>query len=230
MRIHVLQHVPFEGPAAIAHWAEARGHSLAVSHLYAGDPPPDLDSFDRLVIMGGPMSVVDEAEHSWLEHEKARIEESIHSGKSVVGICLGAQLLAEALGARVSRNPHKEIGWLPVTLTEAARAHPLCADLPMTQQVFQWHGDTFELPDGAVHLASSEACEQQAFLYENRLLGLQFHLESTPESVDALCEHCADELFPGPYVQTAEQMRAAEPARHAAMHATLAALLDRLSE
>lgn len=229
MRIHVLQHVPFEGPAAIAHWARNRGHSLSVSHLYAGDPPPDLDRFDRLVVMGGPMSVVDEAEHSWLEHEKARIDEAIRGGKSVVGICLGAQLVAEALGAHVSRNPHKEIGWLPVRLTEAARAHPLCADLPVTQQVFQWHGDTFELPPGAVQLASSEACEQQAFLFGDRVLALQFHLESTTQSVDALCEHCADELFPGPYVQTAEQMRAAEPARYDAMHASLAVLLDRLA-
>jgi GMP synthase-like glutamine amidotransferase len=228
MRIHCLQHAPFEGPARIAHWAAARGHALSVSHLYTGDPLPALDRFERLIVLGGPMSVSDEAEHSWLAHEKARIEDAILAGKSVVGICLGAQLIAEVLGARVYRNADKEIGWLPVALTEAGRASRLCQDLPLEQQVFHWHGDTFELPQDAVHLARSAACAQQAFLFDGRVLALQFHLEATPESVDAICTHCAEEIVPARYVQTAEQMRAANAGLFHGIHRTLATLLDRL--
>lgn len=230
MHIHVLQHVPFEGPGRIAHWARARGHSLTVSHLYAGDPLPEFDAFDRLVIMGGPMSVGDEAEHSWLRPEKARIADAIAAGRSVVGICLGAQLIADVLGARVYRNAHKEIGWLPVQLTDAGRAHPLCEGLPVEQTVLHWHGDTFELPPGALHLARSAACEHQAFLVKGRILGLQFHLESTPETVEAICTHCADEIVPDTYVQTAEQMCHEGAEHYATMNHSLETLLDRLPE
>jgi GMP synthase-like glutamine amidotransferase len=228
MRIHCLQHVPFEGPARIAHWAERRGHPLAISHLYAGDPLPDLDSFDRLIVMGGPMGVADEAEHSWLTHEKARIEEAIAAGKSVVGICLGAQLIAEVLGARVYRNAVKEIGWFPIQLTEAALAMPLCDGLPGAPDVFHWHGDTFSLPPAAVQLARSAHCEQQAFLFNDRVLGLQFHLESTPESVAAICTHCADELVPAATVQTAAEMHEADIDTYASINRLLETFLDRL--
>ena len=230
MRIHVLQHVSFEGPARIAHWARARGHTLTVSHLYAGDPLPELDAFDRLVVMGGPMGVADEAEHSWLRPEKARIADAIAGGRSVAGVCLGAQLIAEVLGARVYRNAHKEIGWFPVQLTEAGRAEPFCEGLPEEQTVFHWHGDTFELPAGAVHLARSAACEHQAFVLDGRVLGLQFHLESTPDSVDAICTHGADEIRHDTWVQTAEQMCAASAEHYAGIYRTLEVLLDRLSQ
>jgi GMP synthase-like glutamine amidotransferase len=228
MRISVLQHVPFEGPARIAHWARSRGHELHVSHLYAGDALPHPDAFDRLVVMGGPMSVSDEPDHSWLHPEKGCIADAIAAGRSVVGICLGAQLIAEALGARVYRNPVKEIGWMPVRLTAAARTDALTASLPPELTVFHWHGDTFDLPSGATHLAESDACTHQAFVYDGRVLGLQFHLESTPESVDAICIHCADEIEPGASVQDAERMRAAGPAVYAAINAALEGMLDRL--
>jgi GMP synthase-like glutamine amidotransferase len=229
MRIHCLQHVPFEGPARIGDWAEQRGHSLAISHLYAGDALPTLDSFDLLLIMGGPMGVADEAEHSWLAREKARIEQSITAGKSVLGICLGAQLIAEVLGARVYRNPVKEIGWFPIEFTGTGLADPLCADLPSMPMVFHWHGDTFTLPRGAVHLARSAHCEQQAFLYDGRVLGLQFHLESTPDSVAAICIHCADEITPAATIQSAAEMRAVGTQAYAAINRLLETLLDRLT-
>jgi GMP synthase-like glutamine amidotransferase len=228
MRIHCLQHVPFEGPARISNWAERRGHALAVSHLYAGDPLPDLDGFDRLVIMGGPMGVADEAEHSWLAHEKARIEEAIAAGKSVVGICLGAQLIAEVLGARVYRNPVKEIGWFPIQLTDAGRADPICDGLPTSVAVFHWHGDTFTLPSGAKQLARSAHCEQQAFLFDRRVLALQFHLESTADSVAAICTHCADEIEAAATIQSAAEMRGADVETYSAINLMLETLLDRL--
>ncbi len=228
MRISVLQHVPFEGPARIAHWARSRGHALQISHLYAGDALPHADAFDRLVVMGGPMGVGDEATYSWMRPEKDCIADAIAAGRSVVGICLGAQFIAEVLGARVYRNPLKEIGWLPVRLSAAGREAELTAPLPPQLTVFHWHGDTFELPPGAVHLAESDGCAQQAFLFDGRVLGLQFHLESTPESVDAICTHCADEIVPATYVQDAARMRAATAADYAAINAALEGMLDRL--
>jgi len=229
MHLHVLQHVPFEGPAHIADWAAMRGHSLSISHLYAGDPLPEVEAFDRLVVMGGPMGVADEVDFSWLQPEKQRIADAIAAGRSVVGICLGAQLIADVLGASVHRGPEKEIGWFPVVLTAAGRSHPISADLPAAQRVFHWHGDTFDLPAGAVHLAASDVCENQAFLYDERVLALQFHMESTPASVDAICTQCAAEILPGRAVQTAEIMRSAEPERYAGMHRSLDLLLDRLA-
>ncbi|MCG6941911.1 MAG: type 1 glutamine amidotransferase [Thiohalocapsa sp.] len=228
MHIQVLQHVPFEGPAAIADWAGRRGHSLAVSHLYAGDSLPGLTDFDRLIVMGGPMSVGDTDDYPWLADERAFIAQAVAVGKSVIGVCLGAQLIAAALNARVYRNAHKEIGWFPVQLTDEARALDLCDGLPPTLPVFHWHGDTFDLPAGAVHLAQSEGCVNQAFLVDGRVLGLQFHLESTPESVTAICRHCADEIVPARYVQTAAEMRAADPDLFAGIGRTLEMLLDRL--
>ncbi|WP_295882901.1 type 1 glutamine amidotransferase [uncultured Thiohalocapsa sp.] len=228
MQIHVLQHVPFEGPAGIADWAQRRGHALAVSQLYAGDALPAPGEFDRLVVMGGPMSVGDAHAYPWLADELRFIADAIASGKSVVGVCLGAQLIAAALGARVYRHAHKEIGWVPVRLAARGRALDLCDGLPAEQTVFHWHGDTFDLPAGAVHLAQSEACANQAFLVGGRVLGLQFHLESTPASVAALCEHCADEIVPGRWVQSAAEMRAAEPELYAGIGRTLELLLDRL--
>lgn len=230
MHIHVLQHVPFEGPAAIGDWARPRGHPLAVSHLYAGDPLPALADFDRLVVMGGPMSVGDTDTYPWLADELAFIADAIAAGRSVVGVCLGAQLIAAALGARVYRNAHKEIGWFPVRLTGQGRALDLCDGLPAEQTVFHWHGDTFDLPAGAVHLAESDACAHQAFLFDGRVLGLQFHLESTPASVVAICEHCADEIVPARWVQTAAEMRAADPDLYAGIGRTLELLLDRLPD
>lgn len=228
MRIHCLQHVPFEGPSRVANWAAAGGHTLTTSHLYAGDPLPDLADFDRLVVMGGPMGVGDDAEHSWLAAEKARIDAAIAAGRSVVGICLGAQLIADVLGARVYRNREQEIGWFPIELTAAAQGLALCDGLPQRFTAYHWHGDTFDLPAGAVQLARSEACEQQAFLYGDRVLGLQCHLEATPEGVASLAHHCAHELAAGAFVQGEAQMLVAEPAVYAQIEQALATLLDRL--
>jgi GMP synthase-like glutamine amidotransferase len=199
-----------------------------VSHLYAGDPLPALTDFDRLVVMGGPMSVGDTDAYPWLADERAFVAEAVAAGKSMVGVCLGAQLIAAALDARVYPNADKEIGWLPVRLTDQARGLDLCDGLPLQQTVFHWHGDTFDLPAGAVHLAESDACANQAFLVDGRVLGLQCHLESTPASVAAICEHCADGLAPGRFVQTAAEMRAADPDLYAGIGRTLELLLDRL--
>jgi GMP synthase-like glutamine amidotransferase len=230
MRIQVLQHVPFEGPAGIADWAASRCHHLSVTHLYRGDPLPGLDGFDRLVVMGGPMGIYDEENHPWLAPEKAFLGAAIAARKSIVGVCLGAQLLADCLNARVYRNPHKEIGWFPIELTPDGMTDPVFGPLGPGLEVYHWHGDTFPLPTGAVHLARSAGCEHQAFLYQGRVLGLQFHLETTPETLAALVDNCADEIVPGPYVQDAATMRAAAPVGYARIHAALFGVLDRLPQ
>jgi len=229
MRIQCLKHVPFEGPAAIAQWADERGHPVELSPLYDGVEPPDQDGFDWLVVMGGPMGVADEATYPWLAGEKAFIRRSIDAGKTVIGICLGAQLLAEVLGARVYRNPEKEIGWMPIELTDAGRGSHCFGFLPPSLDVFHWHGDTFELPPGAVHLARSAVCAHQAFIWDSRVLGLQFHLESTPQSVADIVTECADELVPAPHIQSAETMLAKPVAEYADLHSALWGILDRLS-
>ena len=230
MRVRCLQHVPFEGPAAIADWAGRAGHSLEITRLYAGEALPSTDSFERLVVMGGPMGVFDEAEHDWLTREKAFLRESLNGGKSVVGICLGAQLLADVLGGGVHQAPHKEIGWYPVTLTEAVAGRGLFGVSSPRFEAFHWHGDTFDIPAGARRLAESEACANQAFLYDERVLGLQFHLESTPESIRAIIDNCGDEIVPGPYIQSADQMLARRREALAAMNRLLCSVLDRLPE
>lgn len=226
MHLEILQHVPFEGPAYLADWAMQRGHRLHVRHLYAGDPLPHPADFDALIVLGGPMSVHDEAQHAWLRHEKAAIAQALQAQRPLFGVCLGAQLIAQVLGARVRPNTEREIGWFDLELTAAARADPRFARLPTHSTAFHWHGERFDIPDGALHLARSAACEQQGFLYQGRVLGLQAHLEVIPASVAALCEHCSDELRPGAWVQDAGKMCAAPAEAFTPLHELLAQLLD----
>ncbi len=206
MRLHVLQHVPFEDAAYIADWAATRGHALVVTHLYRGDALPDAAA-NLTVVMGGPMGIYDEDAHPWLRAEKAFLARVVAGGGYALGICLGAQLLADVLGGPVTRNPVKEIGWFPVTrLAESL----LLAGLPDAFSAFHWHGDTFAIPPGAVHAAASAACLNQAFVYADRVLGLQCHLESTPVSIDRLIAHCGEELIDGPYIKPALTLRAGD--------------------
>jgi GMP synthase-like glutamine amidotransferase len=205
MNIHWLQHVPFEGLGAIEKWSGKRGHTLSSTRLFAGDPLPQNDQFGMLVVMGGPMGIYDEQEYPWLIAEKSFIRATIEAGRPVLGICLGAQLIADVLGARVSANTQKEIGWFPVTSTDAV-PDVLTGILPEKQTVFHWHGDTFDLPADAIHLYSSNACRNQAFLFKDRVLGLQFHLETTLESAMPLMQNCRNELVPGPWIQTEQEI------------------------
>ncbi|MDG2992146.1 type 1 glutamine amidotransferase [Candidatus Synechococcus calcipolaris G9] len=210
MRLHYLQHVPFEGPANIARWAQEQGHSLVGCQVYQSQEFPALDDLDGLVIMGGPMNVDEGDLYPWLAPEKAFIESVIAAGKPILGICLGAQLLARVLGARVYPGSEKEIGWFPIQPTPAAMELPLCQGWRETFPVFHWHGDTFDLPRGAIHLARSAVCPHQAFLWGDRVLGLQFHLESTPETVKTLIHHCQDELIPAAHIQQPREMLGSE--------------------
>lgn len=203
LRIHWLQHVAFEGLGSIEPWAAAKGHELSVTRLYVADPLPVVSDFDWLIVMGGPMGVGDEAAFPWLANEKRLLREALAAGKTVLGICLGAQLLAGALGAAVRRNVHREIGWFSIRLARGQEAHPLVSGWPKEVEVFHWHGDTFEMPAGATLLAGSAACANQAFACGERVLGLQFHLETTPAAARALIENCPADLAPGPFIQDA---------------------------
>ena len=222
MRIHCLQHVPFESPGYIRTWCAARGHDLAMVRLFANEPVPSPSDVEALIVMGGPMGVYDDAHYPWMKGEKHLIGAALEADKHVFGVCLGAQLVAYVSGARVYRNRFQEIGWFPVEATPAGVAF----GLPHMFSAFHWHGDTFHIPDRAVNLARTDACERQMFAVGERVLGIQFHFEVTPEDVTAMCDEAGDDLPEGPYVQSAEKMR--DPSlEYASSHALLGSILDR---
>jgi GMP synthase (glutamine-hydrolysing) len=209
MHLHALTHVAFEDPAAIRLWAEDRGHIVSFTRLQDGESFPTMDSFDFLVIMGGPMNIYEENSYPWLAPEKRFIKSAVDAGKLVIGVCLGAQLLADVLGGRVIAGPHKEIGWFDITMTPEAVAHPFFAGIPPRSTVFHWHGDVIVAPPGAVRIARSEACAEQGFIYGDKVLALQFHMETTMTSMQSIISNCRDEIAQGgPYVQSAEDMSA----------------------
>ncbi len=228
VRIHYLQHVPFEGPAQIGEWADKRGFPLTGTFFFRKGNLPDQDDFDFLIVMGGPMGTEDVERFPWLPVEKEFIGKSIEKGKRVVGICLGAQLIAHALGAEVYPNRCKEIGWFPVTLNERGKESPLFRGTNHTFTPFHWHGDTFDIPKGAIHIAESEGCRNQAFLFDNRVLGLQFHLETTEEAAKRLISHCEDEIVKGPFTQQREEMLES-PQRFEEIRSILFRVLDNMA-
>ncbi len=176
MDVLVLQHIACEPPGVYEDVLHERGARIERVEVDTGEPLPDWRRFDAIVAMGGPMSVNDEEELPWLREEKALVAEAVRAGTPFWGVCLGVQLLASSLGARVYAGPEPEVGVLPVELTEAALADPVFAGVPPVLPALQWHGDTFDLPDDAVLLAGSSAYPNQAFRYRNAY-GLQFHLE-----------------------------------------------------
>jgi len=228
VHITCLQHVAFEGPAEIATWASARGHSLEIVELYELEHPHPSET-DFLVIMGGPMSIHDDAEYPFLAPERRFIQSAIDSGALVLGVCLGAQLVADVMGAEVVKGEHVEIGWYTVSRTPAADDDPVMGRLPQTMEVLHWHGDVFGIPEGAVQAYASEACQNQAFSYDDgRVVGLQFHLEQSSESLFGLVEAAANELVDGPWIQRAEEMLGAR-GLFAASNEALFTLLDAMS-
>ena len=205
MRLHYLQHVPFEDLANIESWAKERGHDVTSTLLFENEKPPSIRDFDWLVVMGGPMNIYEEDKYPWLADEKRFIREAIDEGKPMLGICLGAQLIADVLGGKVRKNEHKEIGWHSVVLTPEAEMLPAFRGFPFMFTAFHWHGDTFEIPPGAIRLAVSKGCANQGFQYGNAI-GLQFHLESSMDSIDHLIHNCGDELVEGSFIQKPDEI------------------------
>ncbi|RXZ82296.1 type 1 glutamine amidotransferase [Paenibacillaceae bacterium] len=227
MNILLLKHYDFDDIGAFSEWAALYHHRLIVRDPAAGLELELLASIDSLIILGGPMSVYQEERYPWLKEEKRFVLEAVQRKKRVLGICLGAQLLAEVLGGKVYRHLHKEIGWHRIERT--GESHPFLADLPDVFYSFQWHEDVFDLPPGATWLAYSTACSNQAFSYGEHVVGLQFHLEATPECIELMLHHWRSALVTGEFIQPAEQIRS-ELGRSVESFRMLHRILDLLHE
>lgn len=210
MRWHCLQHLPDEGPGYAAEWLVAHGHTLSFTRLFEPNPVfPPLADFDGLLVLGGAMSVHDEENFSWLRAEKAFLQQTLRAGKITLAICLGAQLVAQALGGEVRPNPEPEIGYWTVRFSAKALAHPLLRGWPDKATVLHWHFDTFTVPPGALRVGMSAGCAAQGFVWGDGIIGLQFHPEMTEAMVEKLIafeDHEAAEEQE--FVQTANQIRA----------------------
>jgi GMP synthase (glutamine-hydrolysing) len=206
-RIHILQHVPYENPGCIETWIKEKGYIYTITRFYSGEALPDVAEIDWLIVMGGPMSVHDTAEFTWLSDEKNFIKEAVARDKVVIGICLGSQLIAQVLGSSIYRNDVKEIGWMPVQKSRVESDFPLLHKFNEIETVFHWHGETFNIPNGAVHGFKSEGCFNQCFIYQNRIIGLQFHVEVTEDLLELMLENGIDEIVPGKYIQDEVMIR-----------------------
>jgi GMP synthase-like glutamine amidotransferase len=229
MNIHIVMHASFEGPGNIVKWAEEKGHKLSYTKTWESALFPDFSQFECLIIMGGPMGVYDEEVYPWLKDEKQFIKKTIDASKSVIGICLGSQLIATCLGAKVFSNLQNEIGWFPIQLCTEASKDMLFKNILPEQIVFHWHGDTFDLPEGAMRIASSKITQNQGFIYKNNVLALQFHLEMSENSIDEITKEVNVRLIDSPYVQTAPDIRQGK-IHIANNYHFLSLLLDRIEE
>jgi GMP synthase-like glutamine amidotransferase len=224
MRVHWFQHVPFEGLGAIGDRMRERGARLVRNRRFEGDDLPPVGDVDFLVVLGGPMSVNDEADYPWLRPEKDWIRRYLETGRPALGICLGAQLVAAATDASVGPAPRKEIGWFPV---KGRAVESSGFAFPEEFTAFHWHGENFELPAGAEPLAHTESCPCQAFRWGERVIGTQFHLETTAEAAEALVRNCPEDLAdPGETVQGAARIRKASSGDYEALHGQLDRVLS----
>jgi GMP synthase-like glutamine amidotransferase len=199
MNIDVLQHVPFEGLASIEEWGNDNGHTFRMHKLYENPSIPRIDDLEFLILLGGPMSANDQ-DQQWIDEERRLIRKTISENKPVFGVCLGAQQIAKALGAAVIQGD-KEVGWHPIRSVSSRLPF-----IPEELTVFHWHGEQFELPDRAERLVSSAACENQGFIYSEKVIGLQFHLEMTPNRIQGLLTHDGDYIDHSQFVQSAEEI------------------------
>lgn len=222
MRAVCLKHVPFEGPGALASALTARGVSLERYLVPKDGLPPDPG--DLLIVMGGPMSVNDP--DPWIAEETAFIRSALLAGQPVVGVCLGSQFMAKALGATIRSGKALEIGMTQVRLTNEGRQDPVFGPCPETFDVFEWHGEGFDLPKDCLPLAWSEIAPLQAFRFGSRAYGLLFHLEMEEAGIDSLCDECAPDLIKARL--TAQQVKSTALPRLPQLHAVADRLIDRL--
>jgi GMP synthase-like glutamine amidotransferase len=225
MRIHYIQHVPFEEIGYVQQWMTENNIEVSATKIWESATFPSLEEFEGLVVMGGPMGVYEENLYDWLSAEKTFIKYAIGAGKKVMGICLGAQIIASVLGANVYPNQRKEIGWFDVTGTD----NDLAGNPERLFTAFHWHGDTFDLPAGCVNHITSIACENQFFTSGDNAVGIQFHPEATPETIKSMTENCFRDLHPDKFVQTADEIRQNSTENNfSASHQFLSKVLNRL--
>lgn len=207
--MHCLQHIFFENPGSIKDWALENNHSITYTYFFEDNfILPDLKDIDALIIMGGNMNVDEDEIYPWLPKEKELIKATIKAGKKVIGICLGSQLIATALGCKVYPGSEKEIGFFPVQFTDEALSHPFFNHFKNPYHVFHWHSDTFDLQTNAQLIASSAVCQHQAYLIGNYVMGLQFHFEMNEMIIEDMIKHDGHELKEeGKYIQSKEQLR-----------------------
>ncbi|MDD4498001.1 MAG: type 1 glutamine amidotransferase [Methanosarcinaceae archaeon] len=211
MNIHCLQHSSVNTLGTVEEYAETRKALLESTRFYETASSPTLDSFDLLIIMGGAIGIYDYEKNPWLKTEKEFIKETINAGKPVLGICLGAQLLADVLGAKVFENGHREMGWFSVKACPEGKEKEqekseFLTGLPETFSAFHWHSQTFDIPEGAIRLFESEGCKNHAFIYGDRVLALQFHPEVNEERIGSLIERFGTEIAEGPFILQKEKM------------------------
>ncbi len=202
LNIHYFQHVEYENLGCIEEWANDMGHKITYTKFFKADPLPQINNLDWLIILGGPMNIYEENKYSWLIKEKEYIKQAIEANKTIIGICLGAQLIANALGVKVFPNKEKEIGFLPITMTREAEEDVVFKLIPKELDVFHWHTDTFDLPKGAKHLAYSKITKNQAFIYNEKIIGLQFHFEMQKNNIKDLINNNRNDLIRSNYVQS----------------------------
>lgn len=225
-RIHFLEHALHERPGSISDWARDRHYEVSASRLYLDEPLPKHQYFNMLVALGGTMSVRDIATYPRLRDEKHFIERAIENGMPVLGICLGAQLIADVLGAEVVPMVHKEIGWYDVTMTPEAHKHSIVSTFPERFPAFHWHGETFSIPDGALNFGHSAACMHQGFALGDRVVAVQFHPEITPRLAESFVSAGEDELRPAPFIQ--DRLAIIDGVHRFNGHQYFFAMLDRL--
>ncbi len=206
MRICFFQHVEFETPGTMINIAYRYGFDVEVIHLFDNDHLPGIEEFDLLVILGGPMNIYDEKNFPFLKQEKDFIRKSITANKMILGMCLGAQLIADILGADIYKNNKKEIGWFSVKPNRHTESDFLDLFPEEKLPAFHWHSDTFDLPVGALQLFSSEATLNQGFMFGEKVLALQFHWEITPESINNLIQNDSENLLSEKFVQSTKEM------------------------
>ena len=225
MRILCVTHADFETPGVITTWAAERGHDFTVKQPYSGDELPNADAFDFLIVMGGPQSATEWVKYSYLKNEIDLIRDALDNNKPIIGFCLGAQLIGEALGATALRSPNKEVGVYPVMLNEDGENDLLLQGLPQSFPVIHWHNDMPGLTKDAVLLGFSEGCPRQIIRYKPNVYGFQCHLEITLDGVKTMIKAVPEDLNPSKYTQTENELLNND---YQSINETMYKLLDRM--
>lgn len=225
MKIHAVIHASFEKLGAIEDWAAKHNHQIQQTYSYNNEPLPNADDFDALIVMGGPQSPLEIDKYPYLNDEIDLIKQTLKADKPILGVCLGAQLIGEALGAKTEKSPEREVGVYPLQLAEVASQDDLFRELPNTINVSHWHGDMPGLTSDSVVLAKSEGCPRQIIRYREKVYSFQCHFELKLENIEEMAKACPEDLSPGKYIMTIEQMR---QQNYSEIHQTMELLLDRL--